>query len=283
MTVERKVALVTGVSAGGSGWATALQLAQAGWITYAGTRRPQAAADLQQQGITVLPLDVTDEASMQAAVRSIEAQHGKIDALVNNAAYGEMGPVEEVPLERIRRQFETNVFGLVRMCQLVLPGMRRQGWGRIINVSSMGGEFTTPFAGFYHATKYAVESVSDAVRMEVQPFGVDVVVVQPGGINTPLAFQTVEAIPTNETSAYRAYLQAFRVVSEASMQMMDQIGVAPESVAKVIVSAIQADQPYTRYKIAPQDMEAVNSTRNTSDRERDAALRQQLGLAAVTS
>lgn len=278
MSQVDKTALITGVSVGGSGFAAALALAQAGWTTYAGSRRPETLESLGQQGIRVLRLDVTDEGSIQAAVSGIEARHGAVDALVNNAAYGEMGAVEAVPMERIRRQFETNVFGLVRMCQAVLPGMRRKGWGRIVNVSSMGGEFTTPFAGFYHASKYAVESLSDALRMEVQPFGVEVVVVQPGGINTPLAHQTIAAIPTDPQSAYAPQLHAFRQVNEGMMAMFDQLTVSPEQVARVILDALQADHPLTRYKVTVQDMQAVNQARDAADRERDRTLRQQFGL-----
>ncbi|MBL8165484.1 MAG: SDR family NAD(P)-dependent oxidoreductase [Anaerolineae bacterium] len=278
MTNSNRIALITGVSVGGTGLATAVALSKAGWTVYAGARRPETLSDLE--GLHLLKLDVTDEASIQTAIQTIRAHGHSVDVLVNNAAYGEMGTVEEVPIARIRQQFETNVFGLVRMCQLVLPMMRQNGWGRIINVSSMGGEFTTPFAGFYHATKYAVESLSDALRIEVEQFGVDVVVVQPGGINTPLAQQTVDAIPSEENSPYAAQLSAFRQFSQQMSSMFDQIAVLPERVAEVIVSAIQADKPLTRYKVLVQDMSSVNFTRNAADRERDNGLRQQFGLIA---
>jgi NAD(P)-dependent dehydrogenase (short-subunit alcohol dehydrogenase family) len=277
MSAQNRVALVTGVSNGGTGYTTSVMLAQNGWKVYAGARHVQAVSQLQEYGVHVIPLDVTDESSMVSAVQSIEAKHGAVDALVNNAAYGEMGAVEEVTMDRIRKQFETNVFGLVRMIQLVLPGMRRQSRGRIINVSSMGGEFTTPFASFYHASKYAVESISDGLRMEVQPFGIDVVVVQPGGIRTGLATKTLEAIPTGEGSAYGVNLQAMRQVSFA-VASMPQVMVTPEQVAAVIVEAIQADSPLTRYKITTADMHEVNQQRNVADRQRDAALVQQFGM-----
>lgn len=277
MTGKNNVALVTGVSSGGTGMASAVALAQAGWLTYAGARRVDAVADLRDYGIRVVQLDVTDEESMRRAVGQIEKEQGAVGALVNNAAYGEMGPVEEVSPERVRRQFETNVFGLVRMCQLVLPGMRHNGWGRIINVSSMGGEMTIPFAGFYHATKYAVESLSDALRIEVQPFGVDVVVVQPGGINTPLGHQTVAAIPDDPNSAYAQALRGFRRVSDLAIQQTAAM-VTPEQVAQIILEAIQSDQPLTRYKVNTSDTRTTNQERNTADRQRDAAFRQQFGL-----
>ncbi|MDX2161238.1 MAG: SDR family NAD(P)-dependent oxidoreductase [bacterium] len=172
---------------------------------------------------------------------------------------------------------QTNVFGLVRMCQLVLPEMRRKGWGRIINVSSMGGEMTIPFASFYHATKYAVESLSDGLRIEVQPFGIDVVVIQPGGINTPLGHQTVAAIPTEMGSAYAEALRGFRHVSNLAIQAA-QMMVTPDQVAQVILEAIQADHPLTRYKVNTNDTRTVNQERDVTDRQRDAAFRQQFGL-----
>src|SRR6266536_4236266 len=175
--------LVTGCSSG-IGRATALHLAQRGHTVYASARRPESIADLEQQGCRLLALDVTDEASMAEAVRAVEAEHGAVGVLVNNAGYSQSGAVESVPLDQVRRQFETNVFGLVRMCQLVLPGMRKQGWGRIVNVSSMGGRLTFPGGGFYHASKHAVEAISDALRFEVRGFGIDVIVIEPGLIKT---------------------------------------------------------------------------------------------------
>jgi NADP-dependent 3-hydroxy acid dehydrogenase YdfG len=162
--------LITGCSSG-IGRATAERLAGRGFTVYATARRVEAIADLEARGCRVMALDVTDEGSMQAAVDAVTTEHGAVGALVNNAGYSQSGPVEEVPIEDVRRQFETNVFGLVRMCQLVLPGMRAQRSGRIVNVSSMGANFTFPGGGFYHATKYAVEAISDALRFEVAGFG----------------------------------------------------------------------------------------------------------------
>src|SRR5579883_244270 len=162
MTPQYGVALVTGASSG-IGKVTAIALHSAGFITYATARNPQTLSDLATKGCYVLQLDITDEASMLAAVRPIEAKHGAVSLLVNNAGYNQIGPLEELTMEEIRRQFETNVFGLLRMCQLVLPRMRSQGYGRIINVGSIGGTFTTPGNGAYHASKYAVESFTDAL------------------------------------------------------------------------------------------------------------------------
>jgi NAD(P)-dependent dehydrogenase (short-subunit alcohol dehydrogenase family) len=154
--------------------------------------RPEALADLAAQGLPVLTLDVADDASVAAAVEAVIAEHGGIDLLVNNAGQGPLGPVEDFDIARWQALFDTNVFGVVRMMQAVLPHMRRQGSGRIVNVGSMGGEFTTVFAGAYHATKYSLEAVSDAARVEVLPFGVQVVLLQPGPVRTPLAEQAAD-------------------------------------------------------------------------------------------
>jgi NAD(P)-dependent dehydrogenase (short-subunit alcohol dehydrogenase family) len=260
--------------------AAALALAGKGWTTYATTRSTSETAELERHGIRVLHLDVTDEASIRAAFQIIDAEHEAVDVLINNAAYGQMGAVEEVPLDLVRRQFETNVFGLVRMSQMVLPGMRRKGWGRIINLSSMGGEFTTPFAGFYHATKYAVEAISNALRMEVEQFGIDVVVVQPGGINTPMAHRTTDSIATVAGSPYENDIAAFRTVSAAAMKMTEMM-VTPQRVAEIILEAVQADKPLTRYKVTPADMTETNTQRDAADRQGDNALRQQLGMTTT--
>lgn len=165
---NQSVALITGTSSG-IGRAAALALKAAGFMTVATARRVADIEELKAKGCDTVQLDVTDEASMQNAVKTVESAHGRLDVLVNNAGYGQYGPVEEVPMDAVRRQFEVNVFGLVRMCQLVLPGMRRAGRGRIINVSSVAGEITQPGAGFYHATKHAVEAINETLRMERAP------------------------------------------------------------------------------------------------------------------
>src|SRR5881392_1157719 len=178
-----KAVLVTGCSTG-IGRATAEHLVTRGWRVYATARKVDAIRDLGGRGCKLLALDVCDESSIRAAVAAIESAEGAIGVLINNAGYGQEGPVEEVPMEEVRRQFETNFFGLTRLTQLVLPGMRRQRWGKIVNLSSMGGKLTFPGGGFYHATKHAVEALSDALRFEVREFGIDVVVIEPGLIVT---------------------------------------------------------------------------------------------------
>jgi NADP-dependent 3-hydroxy acid dehydrogenase YdfG len=188
-----KAVLVTGCSTG-IGRATAEHLASKGWKVYATARKPESITDLEAKGCKLLALDVCDESSMQAAVSAVEQAEGAVGVLVNNAGYSQSGAVESVPLDQVRRQFETNVFGLVRMVQLVLPGMRRQGWGKIVNISSMGGKLTFPGGGFYHGTKHAVEAISDALRWEVRGFGIDVVVIEPGLIKTQFGETAVGSI-----------------------------------------------------------------------------------------
>ena len=178
-----KAVLITGCSTG-IGRKTAEHLAGRGWTVYATARRPESIADLEQKGCRTLALDVTDEDSMTAAVRAVEEAEGAVGVLINNAGYSQSGAVEEVPMDQVRRQFETNVFGLLRMCQLVLPGMRRQGFGKIVNISSMGGRLVFPGGGIYHGTKFSVEAISDAMRWEVRGFGIDVILIEPGLIKT---------------------------------------------------------------------------------------------------
>src|SRR5919198_933916 len=176
MAQTSKAVLITGCSTG-IGRATAERLAAKGWTVYATARKLESIEDLKGKGCRTLALDVTDEQSMRSAVEQVEAAEGAVGVLVNNAGYSQSGALETVPLDQVRRQFETNVFGLLRMCQLVLPGMRNQGWGRIVNLSSMGGKLTFPGGGAYHATKFSVEALSDVMRFEVAGFGVHVVIV----------------------------------------------------------------------------------------------------------
>ncbi len=169
-----KAVLITGCSSG-IGEASAKRLAGHGWSVYASARRLESIEHLADAGCKLLQLDVCDEPSMRQAVAAIEREHGAVGVLVNNAGYSQGGPIEQVPLEAVRRQFETNVFGLIALTQLVLPAMRKQHWGKIVNVGSMGGKLTLPGGGLYHATKYSLEAISDALRFEVRGFGVDVV------------------------------------------------------------------------------------------------------------
>ena len=242
--------LITGCSTG-IGRATAERLASDGWNVYATARSVAAIEDLRSRGAKTMPLDVTDEDSMSTAVSGVEREGGPIGALVNNAGYSQSGAVETIPMESVRRQFETNVFGLMRMCQLVLPGMRNAGSGRIVNLSSMGGKLTFPGGGVYHATKHAVEALSDALRFEVAGFGVDVVVIEPGLIKTAFGETAVGSMA--EVDSDGPYGEFNTTVSAATASAyegpMSKLGAGPDAVAAKIERALTARRPSTRYKV----------------------------------
>jgi NAD(P)-dependent dehydrogenase (short-subunit alcohol dehydrogenase family) len=250
---QSKAALITGCSTG-IGRATAEHLAEQGWTVYATARRSESIDDLRAKGCRTLALDVTDEDSMRAAVQEVEAAEGAVGVLVNNAGYSQSGAVESVQMDDIRTQFETNVFGLVRMCQLVLPGMRRQQWGKIVNVSSMGGKLTFPGGGIYHGTKHAVEAISDALRFEVRKFGVDVIVIEPGLIKTQFAEAAVGKLESGTTSN-GPYAEFNAAVAEATAGAYEgpfgKLGGGPEDVARKIGKAISRRRPRTRYPVTP--------------------------------
>jgi NADP-dependent 3-hydroxy acid dehydrogenase YdfG len=253
MAIDKsKPVLITGCSTG-IGRATAELLASDGWNVYASARRQDSIEDLKESGAKTLALDVNDEASMASAVAEVEGDGGAVGALVNNAGYSQSGAIESVPLDSIRKQFETNVYGLTRMCQLVLPGMRRAGSGRIVNISSMGGKLTFPGGGIYHATKHAVEAISDALRYEVAGFGVDVVVIEPGLIKTSFGDTAVGSI--DETHDEGPYAKFNEDVAKATAGAYDgpmaKLGGGPETVAAKIEKALSARKPSTRYKVTP--------------------------------
>ena len=246
-----KAVLITGCSTG-IGRATAERLAGKGHTVYATARRLESIADLEKKGCRLLALDVTQEDSMRAAVARVEEDEGALGALVNNAGYSQSGAIEDVPMEQVRRQFETNVFGLIRMCQLVLPGMRRQHYGRIVNVSSMGGRLVFPGGGIYHATKHAVEAVSDALRFEVKGFGIGVSIIEPGLIKTQFGETVVGSIyeATSDDSPYAKFNQAVGAsTANAYWGAMSRLAAPPDSVARAVQRAITSRRPRPRYVI----------------------------------
>ena len=272
-----KAVLVTGCSSG-IGRATADRLAQHGWTVYATARRLDSIADLAEKGCRTLPLDVCDEDSMREAVRAIVGDEGAVGVLINNAGYSQSGAVEEVPMEAVRHQFETNVFGLVRLTQLVLPAMRAQRWGKIVNVSSMGGRLTFPGGGYYHATKHAVEAISDALRFEVRGFGVDVIVIEPGLIKTSFG-ETAAGSVESATPADGPYAEFNSAVARESAQIYEgplaRLGAGPEAVARVIEKAITAHRPKTRYPVTASARLALIQRRLLTDRAWDRVMRTQ--------
>ena len=269
MSDGNKAVLITGCSTG-IGRATAERLAAGGHTVYATARKLEAVADLEGKGCRTLALDVTDEASMEAAVARIDEEAGGADALVNNAGYSQSGAVETLAMDALRRQFETNVFGLVRLTQLVLPGMRERGFGRIVNISSMGANFTFPGGGAYHATKYAVEALSDALRYEVEGFGVDVVVIQPGAIRTEFDKAAVSSLE-DAGGADNVYAEFNRRVGQATQEAYEKgplklLGGEPDAVAKVVEKAITAKRPRTRYHVTPSATLLIGQSHLMPDR-----------------
>ncbi|MGI8572032.1 MAG: oxidoreductase [Solirubrobacteraceae bacterium] len=271
-----KAVVVTGCSSG-IGEATAGLLVDKGWKVYATARRPETLARLRERGCETLALDVCDEASMSAAVSAISEAEGAVGVLVNNAGYSQSGAVESVPLDQVRRQFETNVFGLIRMCQLVLPGMRAQRYGKIVNVGSMGGRLTFPGGGIYHATKYAVEAISDALRFEVRAFGVDVILIEPGLIVTN--FGEVAAASVGGAADDGPYAEFNRQVARATAEVykgpMAKLGGQPVKVAEAIAGAIEAKRPRTRYPVTPSARLLIGQRRLMPDKLWDLAMRGQ--------
>ena len=251
-----RAVLVTGCSSG-IGRATAGLLARSGWPVYATARRAEALTDLESLGCRPLSLDVTDDDSMRAAVETVEREHGAVGVLVNNAGFSRSGAVETVPIADARRQFETNVFGPSRLAQLVLPAMRAQGWGKVVVVGSMGGRLTFPGGGWYHATKYALEALSDALRFEVAGFGVDVVLVEPGfirsgfsevaasGMETPARTTAAGDDPYGEFTA--GLIASTRGVYDRGP--LARLAGTPDDVAAVILEAISAERPRARYPV----------------------------------
>jgi NADP-dependent 3-hydroxy acid dehydrogenase YdfG len=244
--------LITGCSTG-IGRATAKFLAERDLTVYATARKIESIQDLEEHGCRTLQLDVTDEDSMQKAVAAVEEQEGAVGALVNNAGYSLSGAVESVSMDEVRRQFDTNVLGLIRMCQLVLPGMRRQRHGRIVNVSSMGGKLTFPGGGIYHATKHAVEGLSDVLRWEVRGFGIDVSIIEPGLIKTEFGNAAVGALgraTEDDGGAYAEFNNAVAATTAGAYEgSMSRMAAGPEAVARAIHKAVTRRRPRPRYVI----------------------------------
>ncbi len=266
--------LITGCSSG-IGAATAARLVDHGHDVWATARRPETLADLAAAGCHTLALDVTDEVSMAAAVDDVLEGAGRIDALVNNAGYSQSGAVESLDLDDVRRQFETNVFGLLRLTQLVLPTMREQGAGRIVNISSMGGKLTFPGGGAYHASKYAVEAFSDALRFEVAGFGINVVLVEPGLITTNFDSAVAAGMPTTDGPYAEFNAAVLDNTRSAYSGPMVRLGGPPESVAKVIEKAITARHPRPRYLVTPSARASLLARKVAGDRGWDLAMRAQ--------
>lgn len=272
--MTKKVALVTGASSG-IGYDTAVKLQKAGFTVYGAARRVEKMKELENKGIKIIALDVTDETSMTTCVDTIIGNEGRLDVLINNAGFGSYGTIEDVPMEEARMQIEVNVFGLARMTQLVLPHMRKNKFGRIINISSMGGKVYSQYGGWYHATKHAVEAISDCLRLETKEFGIDVVVVEPGGIKTDWGIIAADKLErTAEGSAYKKGIKesADRMRKRYSGNNLSDVSV----ISKTIVKGATARKPKTRYLIGLGAKPAVFLKKILTDRMFDHIVRKML-------
>ncbi|NIG55574.1 oxidoreductase [Chitinophaga sp. Cy-1792] len=239
----KKVVLITGASTG-MGRETALLLARSGYTVYAAARRTALMQDLIPEGIQVLSMDVTIDAQMVAGIDTIITREGRLDILINNAGFGSYGAIEDVPMADAKYQLDVNVFGAMRLVQLALPYMRNQGGGRIVNISSIGGKIATPFGGWYHASKFALEGLSDSLRNEVKPFNIAVIVIEPGGVKSEwgdIAARSLMKVSGN--GVYKSMVERFAKAFEKTMHK----NADPMVIAQLIKKALQADRPKTRY------------------------------------
>lgn len=243
--MKKKVVLITGASSG-IGKETALKLIDLGYTVYGAARRQNELKSLEKRGGHAVYLDITNDESIQECVNTVLTKEGKIDILINNAGYGFYSPIETTPIEEARKQFEVNYFGLARITQLVLPSMRKRKSGRIINIASMGAKFTIPFGAWYHGTKYAVESFSDSLRMEMKPYNIKVVVIEPGMIQTN--WGNIAATHLKNATAGTPYAKNGAI--EANYFESYYKGnslTSPDTLSKAVVKAATAKNPKTRY------------------------------------
>lgn len=238
-----KTVLVTGASAG-IGKATAIYLAQNGYNVYGAARRTEKMQDLKNYSIKPIALDVTKDESITACVEQIFKEAGSIDVLVNNAGFGSYGAIEDVTMQDAKYQMEVNVFGAMRLTQLVLPKMRQNKYGKVVNISSVGGKIAGPFGGWYHASKFAIEALSDAMRLEVKQFGIDVIVIEPGGTKSEWGDIAVESLM--RVSGKTAYGGLVTALHKSFKQMADNVP-EPIVIARLIKKGIEANKPKTRY------------------------------------
>ncbi|MFH1645833.1 MAG: oxidoreductase [Candidatus Omnitrophota bacterium] len=240
-----KVALITGASSG-IGKSTAKKLLKADYIVYGVSRRIEKMADIKDLGANILSMDITDDASILNAVNAIINEQGRIDVLINNAGFGSYGAVEDVSVSEARYQFEVNLFGLARLTQLILPHMRKNKYGKIVNISSMGGKIYAPLGAWYHATKHALEGWSDCLRFEVKPFGIDVIIIEPGLIKTD--WQNIAIKKLLESSGNTAYSELANKTASIMKKTYAAPNVSePELIADTILKAVTSKNPKTRY------------------------------------
>jgi short-subunit dehydrogenase len=239
---NNKVALITGASSG-MGKDFSLRLLDEGYIVYGVARRIERMSDIEGAGGHTIKLDITDDSSIVATVDQIIKEQGRIDVLINNAGYGSYGAIEDVPIEEAKRQFEVNIFGLARLTQLVLPHMRKNNFGKIINISSIGGKIYSPIGGWYHATKHALEGLSDCLRFETKQFGIDVIIIEPGGIESEWGGIALDAaMECSGSTAYSETAKGFKKIMETFKKQA-----SPKVITDLVMKALRAKKPKTRY------------------------------------
>jgi short-subunit dehydrogenase len=244
--MEKKVVLITGASSG-IGKETANLLVKGGYIVYGAARRIDKMNDLKELGVKLLEMDVTNDESMIKGIQKIIETEKRIDVLVNNAGYGSFGALEDVPISEAKYQFEVNIFGLARLTQLVLPHMRKQQSGKIVNISSMGGKFGEPHGAWYHATKFAVEGLSDSLRMELKQFNIDVVIIEPGAIKSEWGGIAKEnLLKVSGNTAYKNLATKHAALIDETYK---RVGSEPIVIAQTIAKAINSNNPKTRYAV----------------------------------
>jgi len=268
----KKVAIITGASSG-MGKSTAMNLHNQGYKVYGMARRTEKMNDLKEKGMGVVPLDLTKDETIVDAVNTVLEKEGRIDVLVNNAGYGSYGSLDEVSIEEAKRQFEVNIFGLARITQLVIPTMRKQKSGRIVNISSMGGKIYTPFGAWYHATKFALEGWSDCLRIELKDFGIDVVIVEPGGIQTEwgdIAMDGLKKVSGN--GPYASMVNKMIAAGDKSKDKLTPVDVLGKEIAK----AASVKKPKTRYLKGYLAKPLVSIRKWVSDRMFDKMIMSQI-------
>ncbi len=268
---KREVVLVTGASSG-MGRDFSLKLLDKGYVVYGAARRLEKMSDIEDAGGHAIRLDITDDSSIAAAVEQIIREQSRLDILINNAGYGSYGAVEDVPIEEARRQFEVNVFGLARLTQLVLPYMRENHHGRIINISSIAGKIYSPLGGWYNASKFALEGLSDCLRLETRQFGIDVVIIEPGGVDTEwgdIAFDS--AMKHSGSTAYSAMAKGFKKLKESFRTQA-----SPEVITALVVKALKVRRPRTRYSAGTGAIPLLFMRKILSDRMYDYFLYRML-------
>jgi short-subunit dehydrogenase len=268
----KKVVLITGASAG-MGKETAKYLAQNGYMVYGAARRVNKMADLKQFGVQGIEMDITDDNSVKKAIDQIIKTEKRIDILINNAGFGSYGAIEDMAMVDAKYQLEVNVFGAARLIQLVLPYMRHNRFGKIINISSIGGKIAIPFGGWYHASKFALEGLSDSLRGEVKPFGIDVIVIEPGGVKSEWAGIAFDSLL--KTSGSGTYADTVKNLS-AIFKGAEDKNPEPIIIAKLIYKAIEAKNPKTRYVAGYMAKPSIFMRNILSDKMLDKVLMSQL-------